>query len=88
MEKIASSEHTLSLMNRKNMSVSGVLDVTEFSDTHVVLKTSMGGLLIKGRGLSVNQLNTQTGTLDVNGEIQVIQYMNKGKDGFLAGLFK
>lgn len=88
MEKSTAMEHALSLMNRKNMSVSGVVDVSEFSDNQVVLKTSMGGLSIKGKGLTINQLNTQTGTLDVNGEIHTIQYVNKGKDGFFAGLFK
>ena len=88
MEKSTAMEHALSLMNRKNMSISGVVDVSEFSDTQVILKTSMGGLSIKGKSLPISQLNTQTGTLDVSGEICSIQYLNKGKDGFFAGLFK
>ncbi len=88
MEKNTVSEHTLSLLNRKNMSLSGVSDVTEFSDSKVLLKTGLGGLCIRGRGLSVSQLSTQNGTLDINGEIDTIQYTGKGKDGFFAGLFK
>lgn len=88
MEKSTVTEHTMSIMNRRNMSLSGVVDVSEFSDTQVILKTSMGGLSIKGKSLSISQLNTQTGTLDVSGEINSIQYLNKGKDGFFAGLFK
>ena len=70
------------------MSLSGVNDVSEFSDSQVMLKTSMGGLCIKGKNLSIYQLNTDTGMLDVKGEIHLIQYVNKGKDGFFAGLFK
>lgn len=89
MEKsFAVKEHSLSLVNRDKMSLTGVNDVSEFSDTRVVLKTNMGGLCIKGKNLSINQLNTDTGTLDVNGEVQIIQYLNRGKDGFFAGLFK
>lgn len=88
MEKTIAHEHSLSLLNRANMSLSGILDVSEFSDTKVVLKTSMGGLCIKGKKLSINQLNTDTGTLDVKGEIQMIQYTGGGSDGFFAGLFK
>ena len=48
----------------------------------------MGGLCLKGKKLSINQLNTDTGTLDVNGEIQLIQYTSGGDNGFFAGLFK
>ena len=59
------------------MSLSGVNDVSEFSDSQVMLKTSMGGLCIKGKNLSINQLNTDTGMLDVKGEIHSIQYVNK-----------
>lgn len=88
MEKTTKSEHSMSLLNRANMSLTGILDVSEFSDTRVILKTSMGGLCVKGKKLSINQLNTDTGTLDVNGEIQLIQYTTGGSDGFFAGLFK
>ena len=67
-ESFAEKEHSISLVNRSKMSLSGVNDVSEFSDSQVMLKTSMGGLCIK--------------------EIHSIQYINKGKDGFFAGLFK
>ena len=87
-ESFAEEEHSISLVNRSKMSLSGVNDVSEFSDSQVILKTSMGGLCIKGKNLSINQLNTDTGMLDVKGEIHSIQYINKGKDGFFAGLFK
>lgn len=82
-ESFAEKKHSISLVNRSEMSLSGVNDVSEFSDSQVMLKTSMGGLCIKGKNLSINQLNTDTGMLDVKGEIYLIQYVNKGKDGFL-----
>ena len=85
-ESFAEKKHSISLVNRSEMSLSGVNDVSEFSDSQVMLKT--GGLCIKGKNLSINQLNTDTGMLDVKGEIYLIQYVNKGKDGFFAGLFK
>ncbi len=82
------AEHSISLMNRAAMSLTGIVDVSEFSDTRVVLKTTMGGLLIKGKKLTINQLNTDTGTLDVNGEIHNIVYTTSAGDGFFASLFK
>ena len=57
-ESFAEKEHSISLVNRSEMSLSGVNDVSEFSDSQVMLKTSMGGLCIKGKNLSINQLNT------------------------------
>ena len=48
-ESFAEKEHSISLVNRSKMSLSGVNDVSEFSDSQVMLKTSMGGLCIKGK---------------------------------------
>ncbi len=87
MEK-NTAEHSISMLNRANMSLSGVTDVTEFSENRVILKTIMGGLCIKGKKLSISRLNTDTGTLDVNGEIQLIQYTTSAGGGLFTGLFK
>lgn len=40
-ESFAEKEHSISLVNRSKMSLSGVNDVSEFSDSQVMLKTSM-----------------------------------------------
>ncbi len=81
-------EHSISLVNRASMSLTGVEEVSEFSDTRVDMKTSMGRLCVRGKGLAISRLDTDNGTLDVNGEIQLVQYRNGGKDGVFAGLFK
>ncbi len=82
------AEHIITIKNRAHMSLSGVKDVSEFSDTRVILKTSMGGLVIKGKKLSISQLNTDSGTLEVSGELQSAQYNSAAGEGFFAGLFK
>ena len=56
-ESFAEKEHSISLVNRSKMSLSGVNDVSEFSDSQVMLKTSMGGLCIKGKNLSINPVS-------------------------------
>ena len=48
MDKVVSREHSLTMMNRANMSLSGVTEVSEFSQNKVILKTTMGDLFIKG----------------------------------------
>lgn len=89
MEKsIGAKEHAISMINRASMSLTGVSDVAEFSDTRIDMKTCMGGLCVRGKNLTINHLDTDNGTLDINGEIQMIQYTHSGKDSFFAGLFK
>lgn len=85
----ALKEHSLCMENRAQMSVSGVLDVEEFSDDKIIIKTNMGVLSVKGKNLSVNSLNTDTGELRLNGEFKVCEYSDAmKKEGLLSGLFK
>lgn len=87
-DNVSGREHSITLENKSKLSLSGIKEVSEFSDNKVELKTNMGGLCIKGKSLTINQLNTDTGLLEVKGEISQMFYVNKGKDGFFAGLFK
>lgn len=86
--KKTAPEHSLTMINRREMSLSGVSDVRSFSEALVELETCMGGLIIKGKCLTINKLNTETGELKVNGEINSINYTAKKKDGLFTGLFK
>ena len=87
-QKKMTQQHIVSMENRQKMTITGVLDVASFSDTAVDLKTSMGGMIIKGKGLSISKLSTDSGELNVNGEIAMMQYTQKSGGGFFAGLFK
>ena len=82
------TEQLITLKNREHMTLTGVKDVSEFCETKVILKTSMGGLVIKGKKLSISQLDTVTGTLEVHGEVQSAQYTASAGEGFFAGLFE
>lgn len=81
-------QHTLELHERSKMLITGVNDVSEFSERLVKLKTNMGGLIIKGSNLSITKLNTPNGDVEINGNIDFVQYQNKQNDGFLAKLLK
>lgn len=87
-QKKTAQQHLVSMENRQRMTLTGVNDVSSFSDTSVELKTSMGAMIIKGRGLSISKLNTDSGELNVNGEISMLQYTKKNGGGFFTGLFK
>ncbi len=81
--------HSIKLDNRSSMTVTGVNDVINFSDSSVELMTTRGAMTVRGKNLNMSKLNTDTGELSVNGEINMLQYSNKKKKGsVLEGLFK
>ena len=84
------TDHEITLSNRNKMSLTGVTDVISFNDDRVDLKTNMGKLVIKGKGLNINKLNTDSGNLDVTGEVQLLEYVNRRDKGtgMFGGLFK
>ncbi len=67
-------EHTVKMENRRKMSVTGVLQVTEYDDTHVILKTDYGSLIIQGRDLSAGEISSRNNTLTLTGSIENLQY--------------
>ena len=86
-QKKTMPEHLITMNNRCETSITGVTEVGGFSDTQVELKTCMGGLIIKGKGLTISKLSTDLGELRVNGEISSIQYTAKKRDSIFSGLF-
>ena len=83
------NEHKITLINRNEMALTGVIEVLSFTDTEISLKTSCGNLLLRGNSLNIGRLNTDTGELNVTGCITILKY-SKGKDsaGLFEGLFK
>ena len=82
------TEHSIELHERSKMILTGVNDVSEFSDDTVKLKTNMGALTVKGTGLTISKLNTNDGDVEINGSINSIQYQTKQKSGFFESLLK
>ena len=57
--------HRVVLDERKKLSVTGVAEVLSFEEDMVVLKTSLGTLLIQGRGLKLKTLSPEGGQVAV-----------------------
>ena len=88
-ETAASARHMLLMEDRAKINLSGVREVSAFSDTAVSLKTECGELMIQGRGITISRLNTDTGEMYVNGEVSMLKYSKeKSKGSRLEGLFK
>ena len=64
----------LTLIDRKQLDLEGVLHVGSFDEKEIVLDTNMGVLFLKGEGLNITRLNLDEGTLSVNGFINTMEY--------------
>ena len=73
--------HSLTLTDRKRLSLTGVEDVDCFNEQIVVLRTPLGALTLSGEGLNISQLNLGEGKLMVEGEITAIEYSRPPRTG-------
>lgn len=82
-------EHTLSLQDRKVLTLSGVKDVGNFNDECVTVILDSGELVVKGSGLHISKLSVSTGELLIDGNISSLIYtQNNTGGGILKKLFK
>lgn len=70
----AAAPHSIVLENRKKARLTGVTDVTGFSDEEVILKTQGGEIILSGEGLHIEHLNLEEGSLNVEGNISALEY--------------
>lgn len=88
-EQTSTRPHTLTLDNRRALSLTGVLDVQGFDEETVNVVTSMGVLIIKGSSLHISRLSLETAEVMVDGEISSMHYLaGSEKKSLMARLFK
>ena len=80
--------HTLSLDERKKLTVSGVGEVVSFEENAVVLRTSRGTLLVRGQDLHLKTLSLDGGQVAVDGTVTaLISAEPRREGGFFSRLF-
>lgn len=93
MEQTLNKSHRLEMINRKNLSLTGINDVISFDMNEVLLESTQGMLLIKGNDLKVSRIQLENGEADVEGEVEslvyseVSSYAKKGQS-LLKRMFK
>ena len=85
-----SREHTVTLADRKRLSLTGVDDVDCFNEQIVVLRTPLGTLTVAGAGLNVSRLSLEDGRVEIDGEVDALEYSGgkKKSGGWLGRLFR
>lgn len=90
---ISNYSHSISLLERKTLVITGVKKIENFDKSHFLLETTMSNLLVKGEDLELIKLDTLSGNVTIKGNINSMDYLldtkhNKKEEGVLSRLFK
>ena len=88
MAEKAACSHSLCMEGRTKAVITGVEDVDCFSGDMAVVITNMGEMTITGAGLKVARLDIQAGEVEIEGQIDGIDYGAVKKGGFLSRLLR
>ena len=86
------NKSSLSLENRKKLTLTGIVEVISFDDQKISLNTKLGNLSIKGEGLKMNKLDVQNGDVIIMGTILSMIYSGKNvvknKENIIKRIFQ
>lgn len=90
---ISSYSHSITLNERKNITITGVKKIDSFDDEEFLLETNMGYIVIKGETLEIIKLDTYQGNVSIKGKINSLNYMEsvnkkEKEDSIISKLFK
>ena len=90
--------HSVILDERQKMTLTGVADVDSFGaavgidsfdEQTIIVRTALGELTVRGEGLHISRLNTETGELNITGKISAMAYTDdRVKGGLLSRMFR
>ena len=92
-DNISNYNHGISLLERKNLVVTGIKKIENFDNEQFLLETVMGFIIIKGENLELIKLDTLQGNISIKGIVNSINYVGdaekKEKDSSIfSRLFK
>ncbi len=90
-EKRREEQHRMIMSGREKISISGVEDVDSFEDDKIIAYTTEGVMTIKGAQFRINRLNVESGELEIEGLVDLIEYADghkSDKGGFLSKIFR
>ena len=83
------TESQVTLINRNNLTITGVEKVYETNENKVQLKVTNSNLIISGEGLNIARLDVESGVVQVDGNINELKYLSgENKGNFFKKIFK
>jgi len=86
--------HTINLIERKNVNISGVKKIDSFDSEEFLIETIMGYVVIKGNSLELIKLDTMQGIVSIKGVINSFSYIDENinkktrENSVISRLFK
>lgn len=82
--------HQLTLVDREELNVDGVVSLGSYDEKEIVMETEQGVLIIKGDGINIKQLNLEQGNIIIEGTIKGMNYEedSRQKKGLLERFLK
>lgn len=82
--------HCVSMESRSKLLLTGISDVDSFDEQTVTVITNEGELAVKGNGLHIGKLSTDTGEMTVEGRIDALVYSDEApkQAGFFGRVFR
>ncbi len=92
-KELSSFNHSISVVERKNILITGVKKVDSFDNEEFLVETIMGYLALKGQDLELVKLDTIQGSVTIKGLVNSFDYIEDSKKqekegSFISRLFK
>jgi len=92
--QIHNYNHVFNLVERKNVSISGVKKVDSFDSEEFLIESVMGIIILKGEGLELIKLDTMQGVVTIKGMVNSLTYVDEAttkksrENSVISRLFK
>lgn len=73
-DKTPAWRHQVTLLDREEMTIDGVLSLGSYDEKEIVMETEQGMLLVKGEGLNIKQLNLDKSNVILEGRVKTLTY--------------
>ena len=78
-KELSSFSHSVSVIERKNILITGVKKVDSFDSEEFLIETIMGYLALKGSDLELIKLDTLQGSVTIKGMVNSFDYIEDTK---------
>lgn len=92
--QIREFNHVFNLVERKNVSITGVKKIESFDSEEFLIDSNMGTIVLKGEGLEIMKLDTKEGVVTIKGMINSLTYIDENilkktkENSVISRLFK
>ena len=92
MNNINYGMHEVKMIDRDNITISGINKILSFDDEEFLMESNMGNISLIGSNLELLQLDTNEGKVKIKGKINSLSYIDgkskKSDESFFTKLFK